>query len=528
MIRLVGIVKKHLSIIFILVALLSGCSVLNQNDAISVVLVNSGITTTLSTNDGTTVEQLLKTNQVTLNATDRVTPPLNTILTGGETIQVVRITEEFSIIESVLEFEQQTIKNESLPEGQTVLIQSGVNGLVQTTYRIQYEDGSEVSRSEVKREIIQPAKPEILMIGVQSPFSAVEFEGLIAYISSSNAWIMENDTGNRRVVAVTGDLDGRVFSISPDREWLLYSRASGNQTTEHINSLWIVNLVESNAIPIDTHIEDVVHYADWIPGEPRTFMYSTVEPRATVPGWQANNDLRLYEFSESGKVLNDEVLVGANSGGLYGWWGTTFQWSLDGNRMAFSRPDSIGLVNTESGKFQILLEFVPYQPKTDWAWVPPIAWSPNGSILYTSVNNKNPQDPVSSEYDLTALLVEDVVSIPMVSGCGLFCYVVPSQPDENENYYLGYLSAITADQSETSRYNLNVMDRDGSNRKRLYPGEGLQGLNPQLIAWSPTINQDNSTWLAFIANGNMMFASLPSGAVKQITGDGSISKIYWR
>jgi hypothetical protein len=72
------------------------------------------------------------------------------------------------------------------------------------------------------------------------------------------------------------------------------------------------------------------------------------------------------------------------------------------------------------------------------------------------------------------------------------------------------------------------MDRDGSNRKRLYPGEGLQGLNPQLIAWSPTINQDNSTWLAFIANGNMMFASLPSGGIKQITGDGSISKIYWR
>ena len=45
--------------------------------------------------------------------------------------------------ESVLPFEQQTVKNESLQEGQKVLIQSGVNGKVQTIYRVVYENGIE-------------------------------------------------------------------------------------------------------------------------------------------------------------------------------------------------------------------------------------------------------------------------------------------------------------------------------------------------------------------------------------------------
>jgi hypothetical protein len=70
------------------------------------------------------------------------------------------------------------------------------------------------------------------------------------------------------------------------------------------------------------------------------------------------------------------------------------------------------------------------------------------------------------------------------------------------------------------------MDRDASNRKKLYPGEGQQGLDPQLVAWSP--GSRSTSFLAFIAQGNLMLAELPSGIVKQITGDGTISRVIWR
>lgn len=520
--------KKRFLFLILLVLLLSGCALVNQDEIFSVTLIDLGQSTVAEVEPGATVNQVLSTHQITLSPLDMVDPPLTTILAGGETIQITRVTEEFSIVESILPFEQQTIKNESLTEGQTVLIQSGVNGRTQLTYRILYEDGLEVSRTAVKEEVIQPAKPEILMIGVQSPFSAIPVDGVIAYISSSNAWIMEINTGNRKVVVSTGDLDGRIFTLSFDRKWLLFSRSAEDPTGEKINGLWIVDITQDDPQPIDTSIRDVVHYADWIPGKNRTFSFSTVEPRTTAPGWQANNDLHIFKFDDEGKKLDDTLLVDSNSGGLYGWWGTIFQWSPDGSHLAYARPDSIGLVDTKNGELKVIMEFSPYQPKTDWAWVPSINWSADNSVIFTIFNTPGSDGQLSDSYDLTAILLEENRVLPLVTKCGLFCYPVLSLIDEQGNYQVGYLSSILPDQSETSRYNLNVMDRDGSNRKRLYPGEGLQGLDPQTISWSPTQDETGNTWMAFIAQGNIMLAEIPSGSIKQVTGDGSITKLTWR
>ncbi len=508
--------------------LLTACSLLSTEEQISVTLTESGISSSVSTDQGVTVDQVLSEQKIQLGPLDKITPPLTTFLNGGELIVITRVSEEFSIVESVLAFEQQTIKNESLSEGQTVLIQPGVNGRMQSTYRILFEDGQEVSRTIVKEEIIQPPKPEILMIGVQSPFSSIEIDGVIAYISSSNAWTMNGNTGNRKIIVSTGDLDGRIFSISLDRKWLLFSRSAEDPSGEKINSLWLVDITKDEPKLIDTGIRDVVHYADWVPGKNRTFSYSTVEPRATAPGWQANNDFHIYRFDIDGEKADDTVLVDANSGGIYGWWGSTFQWSPDGSKLAYARPDSIGIVDTKSGELESLIDFTPYQPKTDWAWVPGIQWSAEGSVLFTVINNMENGEQAAANYDLAAILLDSKRVVPLVSRCGLFCYPIPSNPADTEDYLVGFLSAILPDQSETSRYALNIMDRDGSNRKKLYPSEGLQGLDPQLISWSPIEDTEMGQWLAFSAKGNMMLVEIPSGTIKQVTGDGSISRIVWR
>jgi hypothetical protein len=499
---------------------------IETEDAISVTISDANDTTTIQAAPGITIDQVLREQKVNLNPLDRVDPPLTTTVVGGELILITRVTEEFSVSESVVAFEQQTVKNESLAEGQTLLIQPGVNGLKQSTHRILRENGVETSRTLVKEEIIQPAKPEIVMIGVQSPFSALDINGVIAYISSANAWIMNSNTGNRRVVASTGDLDGRVFSLSYDRKWLLFSRSADATEGDHINSLWLVDITRTGSTPFDTGIRDVVLYAEWVPGRTNTFAYSTVEPREAAPGWQANNDLHLFTITDTGAKERDFLQVEINSGGIYGWWGTTFKWSPDGSRLAYSRPDSIGLVNFVSGQLVSLLDFEPYQPKTDWAWVPGIEWSRDGSAIYTVQRSANSTSNEDSEYDLVALLVESGRVLPLVDGCGLFCYPVLSTKDASGYIRVGYLSAIFPTQSETSRYNLYVMDRDASNRKKLYPSEGQQGLDPQLIAWSP--GSRSTSFLAFIAQGNLMLSELPSGVVKQVTGDGSIARVIWR
>lgn len=472
---------------------------------------------------GSTVAQALSFLNITLDTLDRTDPSQLSLLSEGSTVKIIRVKEEFNVVESVLPFEQQTVKNESISEGQTILIQSGINGLQQTTYRIVLEDGIEISRTIVKTETIQQPKPEIVMIGVQSPFTAVPIEGTLAYISSSNAWVMENNTGNRRAVVTTGDLDGRIFSLSSDRKWLLFSRAPKESDPDEINSLWIVDITQRDPAPIDTTIRNVVHYADWVPGKVHSFTYSTVEPRSVAPGWQANNDLQMYSFSDEGKKLNNKVIVDTNSGGQYGWWGTSYQWSPDGSKLAYSRPDSIGIVDISDGEMKSILDFSPYQPQSDWAWVPSLFWSEDNQLLFTETYSGE-----KSLYDMVAILMETGTIVPVMEGCGLFCYPVLSPVDQSGNYLLGYLSAIIPGESETSRYNLKVMDRDGSNQTKLYPGEGLQGLNPQLISWMPNAPSLEDQWIAFIAQGNIMFANPSTSSLRQISGDGSITKVIWR
>lgn len=508
---------------FLLLLFLPGCDIFSSGNKIAISIQDGKTQQTITVESGSSVKQILDENKIQLNSLDKTNPSLSTILSEDATIVITRITEEYQTEQAVVPFEQQTVKNESLAEGQTVLIQSGANGIRQDTYRIVYENGLQTSRSLVSSEITQAARPEIVMIGVQSPFTPQTVNGTFAYISSSNAWVMKGNTSNRRLVVATGDLDGRIFSISPDQDWLLFSRSS--ETDEEINSLWLVDLNTDNPDPIKTGITNVVNYADWVPGRSRTFSYSTVEKSPTAPGWNANNDLLLYQFDNEGKSLGIKMIMDKNDGGISGWWGATFEWSTDGSKLAYARPDSVGIIDIENGSFIPLVNYDVYKTGSDyWAWVPGIKWSADDSVIYTTLMPQQSTDAVSPS--LSAILMNSHQVVYLLPNCGLFCYPVPSPIAENGTYIVAYLSAIVPDQSETSRYNLKVMDRDGSNQRKYYPDEGIQGLKAQTLKWSPDWVSDH--FIAAIAQGNLIFLDTQSGAIKQITGDGSISKLDWK
>jgi len=214
---------KRLFRLLPLLLLLSACQLpFAGSNSITVTINVDGNSQSMQGPEGISVQQILDTAGITLQPLDRVDPSLTSVITRDTTVTITRVSEEFVVQQSVLPFETQTVKNESIPEGQKILIQPGVNGQVATTYRVVKENGKEVSRSAVKTETIVDAKPEILMIGVQSPFVPQPIVGRLAYITASNAWLMEGSTGNRRPLVTTGDLDGRIFVISPDRNWLLF------------------------------------------------------------------------------------------------------------------------------------------------------------------------------------------------------------------------------------------------------------------------------------------------------------------
>jgi len=504
-----------------------------QQADLRVSILADGSSQQLSVPAGSSVQDALTAAKLTLSQTDRVDPPLYTVLSDGAIVTVTRVREEFETQQVTIPYDRQELRNESLPAGETRLVQAGQNGLEEITIRHVYENGVETSSSQVSATILQPATPEIVMIGVQSPFTPLPIPGKLAYLTGGNAWIMSDSTNNRTPLVTTGDLDGYVFSLSPDGAFLLFSRKSTRPADQEINTLWVVSTSGQMPAPIALHVANVVHFAAWQPGMSYVIAYSTVEPRATAPGWQANNDLYLLAF-DGKKPGATYKIMDASSGGIYGWWGTTYAWSPDGKQLAYSRPDGIGTVDLKKGALNPILDITPLNTHSDWAWNPGLAWGADSQNLYV-VTHAPPSGLVSPEesplFDLTGLSLSSGANVTLVPQTGMFAYPSVSSlrgDSGGGSYRLTYLQAIFPAQSETSRYRLVLMNQDGSNQQVIFPAEGLTGLDPQTPVWAPGPLASGGDFIAVIYQGNLWLIDAASGQSQQITGDGLAKSIDWK
>jgi Tol biopolymer transport system component len=535
--KFTSLIKRYRIFPFLCIWLLA-CSPPQVTQAQLTVVVNAdGKNYKVELPSGSTVQQAYEKVGITLSELDRSDPPVYTVLTDGSIINLTRVKEEFEVEQVTVPFERQVVQNESLPVGETRLSQPGENGLKEITYRRLFENDVEVSKTEVKTTILKEAIPEIVMVGSQTPYTTLPIPGKLAYLSAGNAWIMERTTGERRAVVTSGDLDGRIFSLSPNGDWLLFTRDMKQENV--INSLWAVRLDTESSTLVDLKASNIVHFAAFSPNS-MTVAYSTVEPRSAAPGWQANNDLYLIGISQSGFVTKARSLVDTNSGGVYGWWGTDYVWSPDGERIAYSRPDGIGIIQIQEDIVVTPLQDVtPFQTGGDWAWVPGIDWSPDGKVLYfvdhlAAEGSPSPEE--STVFDLVANPLEAGPSVNLTSQVGMFAYPVASPLQSGDGSLPGetasqvaYLQAIIPSQSDTSRYQLVISDRDGSNKKVLFPESGAQGLDPQHVVWSPTtLGEDGGYAIAVVYQNNIWLVNTADNQAQQISGDGLTVRIDWR
>ena len=520
--------SRSLFIIFLTAALLVSCRSPQVTGAdITIRITADGESRNITVPSGCTVTQALQSAGVTVGSQDRVEPPPYTVLGDGNSVTLTRIEEVFETEQQIIPFERQVVRNESLPEGETRLVQAGANGLEELTYRRVLEDDEEISRSVVKSVILQEAIPEIMMVGAQSSFAPLPIPGRLVYLAGGNAWSIDTSTANRTALVTSGDLDGRIFALSPNGNYLIFTRKSTKPADEEINTLWAVRTDGSK--PFATGISNVVHFADWIPGT-NSIAYSTVEPRSTAPGWQANNDLHRYSVTTGARAR----VLDASSGGVYGWWGMSFAFSTEG-RLAYARPDGIGLVDLDGKYLKPLLSVTPYNTHSDWAWLPSLAWGADGQTLYF-ISHAPPPSLVSEEdspfFDINAVLLENNSTIPIAQQSGMFAYpsVSSLQSSTRERpYQIAYLQAIFPSQSETSRYRVVVMDRDGSNRRTIFPANDAPGLEPQTLAWAPDVIEGQSgDFLALVYQGNLWLVDSGNGQAYQVTGDGLVTRIDWQ
>ncbi|NQS91973.1 MAG: G5 domain-containing protein [Chloroflexi bacterium] len=532
----------HFNTILLLACVLlligAGCTPSDQpvvQDELSIQLDVDGEQISVQVPAGSTAAIVLETAGIALEGNDRSEPAPGITLTEDTLVRVIRVEEIIETEQEVIPFEVIRQPTENLPTGQEKLLQAGKNGIKEIISVRVFENGEEISFSEVSSLDLEETVNEIILVGMQSSIAPIGLPSPLVYLSNGNAWIMEQSTSNRSLLVATGDLDGRVFSLSPDGEWLLFTRIEDDE--DLINSLWAVAIdsPEDSLIYLDT--DNVIHYAGWVPGIETKFAFSSVEPRISAPGWQANNDLVLKIFSENGWTSRVNTLQETNYGGVYGWWGTDFQFSPQGDFVAYASPDQIGIIPYEEAEKEIFLDLIPYKTQGDWAWMPGIGVGPLGNVIF-SVNHALKEGSLAAEespvFDLVAIPLTGGGVRTIVNNVGMFAYPLPSpvtaKPSGEASYQIAFLQAIFPEQSSTSNYRVGIMDRDGSNQELIFPAPTSSGLQPSRGwgAWSPLPIEDSGNYpLAVIYENNIWILDPETGYAWQVTGDGRVSSLDW-
>jgi hypothetical protein len=211
-----------------------------------------------------------------------------------------------------------------------------------------------------------------------------------------------------------------------------------------------------------------------------------------------------------------------------------YSFSPDG-RLAYARPDGIGLVDIDGKYLKPLLDITPFNTHSDWAWLPSITWGADGKTLYYT-SHAPPPNLVDEEdspfFDISATSFSNDATINMVQQTGMFSYPAssPLQSSSTERkYQIAYLQATFPEQSETSRYRLVVMDRDGSNHRTIFPANDAPGIQPQTPVWAPDpIEGQSGDFIAVVYQGNLWLVDSGNGQAYQVTGDGLVTRIDWK
>ena len=516
-------------IILTSILLLAGCQQVEQpsSDTITIRLIHDKVRNTVSTSS-TNVGDLLSEQGIELGPLDRTLPSQSTLLTNGMDVTIIRVEEELQNEEIVIPFEKQVVRNDGLPVGESRLLQTGTSGLEQITYRIVKEDGNVTSKTILRRTMIEKPIDEIIMVGSQATYTIVPIEGSLAYISSGNAWIMSKSSGIRQPLTVNGLLDGRIFQLSNNSRYLLYSSKPNQEEDlkETFNELWVVDTNTANSEPLTLNVQNVL-WAAWSPKDQFSIAYSTGEPRTTAPGWQAHNNLHIATFNETDTEVVHTTIIEPSAGGSYGWYGMQFAWAPDGIHIAYAQADRIGIIDlsnpTDPVKKQ-LTNFSHYQTWTDWVWIPALTWSPDSKFIYTVSHG----DPIGLElpedsqiFNVGALAKDGSFQATLAERTGMWSNPVVS-PITNDGFQVAYLQSNSPLQSVNSGYTLSVMEQDGSNAKFIFPTSGETALKPQNITWSP-----NGEQIALIHRGNLWVVDNESLVSQQLTSDSQTSKPSW-
>ena len=173
----------------------------------------------------------------------------------------------------------------------------------------------------------------------------------------------------------------------------------------------------------------------------------------------------------------------------------------------------------------------PYSPQAprgsaqgDQVWVPTPTWSPDSRYVALTIHGEEPGRPAeeSRVFEVWALDLDQTVRARLTRPVGMWSAPRWSPPVEGESQ-IAYAEANTPSNSYESRYVLWGMDRDGSNKRRLFPAQDQAGISPPVVYdWSPAGAQ-----LVVLYLGDLYLVDAADGQAVQLTGDGQSTHLDW-
>lgn len=527
--------QRFVSFLLLMMILLTACNGNSggaQGGSIRGEIKVDGEIRTFAFNTTVSVQEVLRRENIVLSELDRISPSPFTPIQDGMTITIVRVVEELDCREEPIEYGTDDQPRVDLEPGQRILVEQGENGLRRLCERVYKEDGVEVDRSTASNDVIREAKNEIVYVGVDDTLDPVAVEGTIAYLSRGQAWIIEGTNSGRRPLPIEGELDGRVFDLSPDGRQLLYTKLTDDPSdTPFSNELWVVpNLFNSE--PIKLQQIDILS-AKWLPDG--RVAYTSALAQGGYQGWTAYNDLWVMNIND---IADIDSIIEQNSSGSFAFWGTTFSWSPTADKVAYSKADGVGIVDVESNSFgDFVLRFPHFNAATQdqWVWQPKLSWSPDGQWVTTTVHGppvgeEAPEDSVV--FNIAIFEVTQDEEVPLIirnfiERAGIWAQPTYSPELPDGGYQIAYFQARSATNSVGTEYDLMVMDRDGSNVRKIFPAARQPGFRPIFptngeLVWSPSGRQILVTY-----QGNLWVVEASTGFAQQLTSDGQAESPRW-
>jgi hypothetical protein len=535
-----------LALVCALLVALAACSATNPAavvtptaaPATTITLVADGQTWAITTSAATVSDALAEAG-VSLNPADEVEPPVETELSGAAIsadpspllVTVVRVTEALEVIPESIPYARQIVRSaEMSPDDPPRLLQPGRPGLQEVSVRIVYRDGLEAERWPTATTVIEPARDEIVMIGVGSNQDAMPLSGVLAYISEGRVIVLGGSTDSPRQLPIEGELDGRVFQLSPDGRSLLYTVGTAGDADQggFRNELWVIP-ADGVGNARSLQIENVL-WAGWDPAALETprIAYTTARSVALPPGWEANNDLWLLELPIDDSLPQPAPLrLIETYPAAFAWWGGAYAWSPDGGRLAYAFADEVGLLampdsstatgaalTAEEPTRAVLRSFTEFDTGAEWAWVPALSWSADGR--YLAFTEHAGEDLPADRFDLLLFDTTGDATTALVEGAGIWA-VTHWSPAAASESSLAHLRADDPVASEDSSYSLWLSNSNGDDARRVFPPEGESGLfarSNQSLVWGPDENL-----IAFIFDETLHFLDLATADVALVGDD---------